>query len=259
MSICGRKTTHAADDTIDNHGAQGTVRHAAAHQLTKPFNTSLYPVHRILPEREGRLKHDEQDKEENGESEVAVRQDTVDEVRHTVGILLHSLVVLSFCQRTVYEAVFRVHDGRLGVFLHLFLHTLGSHFLSLEYLVGIWQLTHIVLDGTIVFQELDSQITGRIQGSHLLMFLQVLLDMCNARLYLMAMRDMDMAHCLALVLIYVDDLTEQFLHSPARLEGGGHEGHTEQRAQRLDMYRVAATLKLVIHVQRTDHAHVHID
>ena len=177
---------------------------------------------------------------------------------HAIGVLLRSLTKLRLCQRAMDKTIFRVHDSRLRVLLDLLLHTFRRHHLRLDNLISIRQLFNITLHRGVVLQQLNGKITRGIQGAYLFVLLQMLLDMHDTRLQLMTMRDMDMTCQRTIVLIDADDLMEQFLDSPARLERGGNKGNTEQGAQCLDMYEVTSALKLVIHIQGTYHTHIHI-
>ena len=87
---------------------------------------------------------------------------------------------------------------------------------------------------------------------------QVFLDMGDTVFYLVTIVDVEVTGGLVGVLIDLDDCLEQFLDTHAALKRRGDHRHTEQGAEGGDIYPVATTLKLVIHVQGTDHADVHI-
>ena len=59
--------------------------------------------------------------------------------------------------------------------------------------------------------------------------------------------------------IQVDDDVEERIHSLSRLEHGGHHRHTKQLAELLVVDGIAPFLKFVVHIQRTNHARVHVD
>ena len=89
--------------------------------------------------------------------------------------------------------------------------------------------------------------------------LQELLYLADAVLNLVTIVDMDVARGTLRVLIHLDDGLEQLLHAHARLERRGHHRHAEERGKRLQVYLVAPALELVVHIQGTDHAHIHVD
>ena len=147
--------------TVHQHVLQRTVRHRAADKVAQPPHTCVYPVHGILSEDEGCLEHEEEDEEEDGESQVFVRQDVVYDVSGLVGILLVAGLEMCFRQRSVDESVLGIHDSRLGVAVGFFKDT-GSSLVALDEdglatLSGL--LAHETLDICVVFQQFQRHIT----------------------------------------------------------------------------------------------------
>ena len=251
---------HSADDAVYQHRAQRTVGHVAAHPFAQLFYPHLYPVHRVLSQHEGRLEHQEQDGEEDGESQPAVRQHAVYHMRHPVGVALMACRIVSLRQRTVYESVFRIHDSRFRVGIRLFIHTGGG-------LVALYQnhlaalaglLADEVLNVRIMLQQLQRHIACRVAGMNRGVRLQVLLDVAYAVFYLVTIVDVQVSRRLAGAFIHLYHRLEQPLHTHSALERRGHHRRTEQRLQHLQVQLVASFLKLIIHVQRTHYRQVHV-
>ena len=74
----------------------------------------------------------------------------------------------------------------------------------------------------------------------------------------MTVVDVQVTGLVARTLVHLDDGAEEVLHASSALERCGHERHAEERAQRGQVDAVAALLKLVVHVQRADHRHIHV-
>lgn len=74
-------------------------------------------------------------------------------------------------------------------------------------------MSQIVEHLTVMFQELQRQISGRVVLGDMFVCLEVFLDMCDTVFYLMAIVDMQVTCSLACSLIYLDDSLEEFLYS----------------------------------------------
>ena len=59
--------------------------------------------------------------------------------------------------------------------------------------------------------------------------------------------------------VKVDDDVEEGLDAPSRLEDGGYHWYAEQLTELLIVDGIASLLKLVVHIQRANHARVHVD
>ena len=192
-------------------------------------------------------------------------EDAVDDVGGAIGVFLRACLVSGLLQRTVDEAVLGVHDGRLRVAARLLLHAGIGHVAGQQQLLALGRLVllghvlaHVLQHMTVVLQQFDGQIARRIALADMLVGLQVLLNVADALLYLVAVVDVQMARGPLLALVDLDDSPEEILDAQARLERGGTHGHAEERRQRGDVHRVAAALKLVVHVQGTHRAQVHV-
>ena len=119
-------------------------------------------------------------------------------------------------------------------------------------------MPQIVEHLTVMFQKLQRQISGRIVLGDMFISLEVFLDMCDTVFYFMAIVDMQVTCSLACTLIYLNDSLEELLYSITILKLCGYHRHTKQLAQCLDVNIVASSLKLIIHVQGTNHTYVHI-
>ena len=120
-------------------------------------------------------------------------------------------------------------------------------------------LAHVLGDVGVVLKQLDGQVARRVALADVLVGLQEFLYLADTVLNLVAVVDMDVARGALRVLIYLDDGLEQLLDAHARLERRGHHRHAEERGERLQVDRVAAPLKLVVHIEGADHADVHVD
>ena len=89
--------------------------------------------------------------------------------------------------------------------------------------------------------------------------LQELLYVSDAILYLVSIVDMQVTSLTAAAFIDLNDGAEEFLHAGTVLKRSGHHGHTEQRAERLQVDMVATAFEFVIHIQGTHKSDVHID
>ena len=189
-------------------------------------------------------------------------------MRPPVGVFLRAGQEARLGQCTVDEAVFGIHDSRLRVGVRLFEDTCRSfvagsknpcHITFLvprtSYLAPRYQLFH----RRVVFQQLDGQIAGGVALVDVVISFEVLLDMAHTVFYLVTVVDMDMSRGAAGTLVHLDDMAEQLFHALARLERRGHHRHAEQGTQRREVHMVAATFKLVVHIQGAHHLDVHVD
>ena len=186
-------------------------------------------------------------------------------MRRTIGVLLRACLVARLRQRTVDEAVLGIHDGRFRVVARFLLHTCRSLVAGVRQIVEILHallsghvLAQIVEHLTVVLQQLQRQVSGGVVLRDMFVGLQVFLDVGDTVLYLVTIVDVQVSRLFARAFIHLDHCLEEFLHALAALERGGNHRHTEQSAQHLQVKMVAATLELVIHVQRADHTDVHV-
>ncbi len=186
-------------------------------------------------------------------------------MRHPIGVLLRACLEVRLLQRTVDEAVLRVHDGRLRVVARLLLHAGRGLVAGIHQLVEVIHavlashvLAQVVEHLGVVLQQLQREVSGRVVLADVLVGLQVFLDMADAAFYLVAVVDMQVAELLVGTLVHLDDGAEQFLHARTVLKRGGYHRGAEERAQRVGVHMVAAPLKLVVHVQRAHHPYVHV-
>ena len=184
---------------------------------------------------------------------------------HAIGIFLRTRLVAGLLQGTVDEAVFGIHDGRLRVVARLLLDTGRSTVASrrqvAEHLHALFAghvLAQIVEHLTVVLQQFQRQVARGIVLTDVLIGLQILLYLADATLNLMTVVDMDMTGLLARILIHLNDHAEQVFDAHAALERCRHHRHTEKGAECRQVYLIATTLKLVVHIQCTDHAQVHV-
>ena len=189
-----------------------------------------------------------------------MRQDIVNEVGGSVGVLLRTRPEAGFRQRTIDKTVLRVHDGRLRVIARFLLHTYGGTVAGsrqvlevLHTLFASHVLAQIVQHLTVVLQQLDTQVAGGVMAGDMLVGLQKLLYLTDAAFYLVTVVDVQVAEVLAGSLVHLDDRTEQLLHAHAALERRGHHRHAKEAAQPVKVYAVTTSFELIVHVQRTHH------
>ena len=75
----------------------------------------------------------------------------------------------------------------------------------------------------------------------------------------MAVVDVQMARELTGALINLNHCTEQFLYAHTIFKRSWYHWCTKQSTQCVNIHMVATTLKLVIHIECTHHAYVHIN
>ena len=189
---------HTANDAVDQHRAQRSLSHRRTYPVAQPPHACIYPVHRILTKGKRGLEHHKQYQEENGKTDVFVRQHIVYHVRIAVDVLFRTRPVAGLGQRTVDKAILGIHDGRLRVATGFFQHTVGGVIAHSQQLFAILRtvliskmLTHVLRDIGVILQQLDSQIARRITLAYMLVSLQELLYVADAVLYLMTVVDVD--------------------------------------------------------------------
>ena len=77
---------------------------------------------------------------------------------------------------------------------------------------------------------------------------QEFLDTTDTIFNLMSVVDMQVTRELAGTLIYLNHCLEEFLNASAVLKRSRNHGNTKQCAECVDVYLIATTLKLIIHV-----------
>ena len=256
---------YTAYDTIYQHGLERTIGHRRTYLIAYPRYKFLNPVHGILAQRKGGFEHDVEHEEENGESEVFMREDAVDQMGGTIGVFFGARLVFSFFQRTMNKAVLGVHDSRLGIVARFFFYTgrslvarMGELVEVLHALFASHVMTQIIEHLTIVLEQLQCQEAGRVVLGNMFVGLQIFLDMTDTVFYFVAIVDMQVARGLAGTFVHLNNGTEKFLHAIAILKRRGYHRHTKQGAEGFDIHLVATTLKLVVHIQSAHHADVHI-
>ena len=256
---------HTAYDTVDEHRLQRTFGHRPANKVPQPVDTFFYPVHGVLSQYEGGLKHQEEQQEEDGESQILVREHTVYQVGRLVGVFLRASLELRLLQRTVDEAVLAIHDGRFRVGVRFLHHTGRGLVAGVGQLVEVVQallaghvLPQVVEHLAVVLQQFQGQESGRVVLGDVLVGLQVFLYVTDALLNLVTVVDVQVSRLAAGALIHLDDGFEEFFHTHAALERGGNHRDSEECRQRLYVHRVASSLKLVEHIEGAYHLYVHV-
>ena len=112
---------------------------------------------------------------------------------------------------------------------------------------------------TVVLQQFQRQVTRRMVRGDVLVGLQVLLYFTDTVLNLMTIVNVDMASVGIGILIDLDDHAKEILDTHAALERRGHHRHTKEGAQCRQVYLVATTFKLVVHIQGAHQTEVHVD
>ena len=220
---------HAAYDAVDEHGLQRPVAHVTGNEIAQPFEAPLYPVHRVLAEGKRYLEHQEQQGKEDGESQPAVGDDAVEPMGGLVGVALLAYHVAGLVECAAHKAILGIHNRRLGIVARLLLYTAGRQHAGLTDLCRLGQVVHHTPRLAVVLQQFDSQPARRISQSQQIVAFQEFLYVGYTFFYLVTMVDMDVSVVVVVALLTledVDDLAQQVLHSPARLERRGHHGHT---------------------------------
>ena len=194
-----------------------------------------------------------------------MRQHTVDHVCGAVGVFLRTRLEARLLQRAVDKTVLCIHDGRFGVVASLFFYARRGTVAGMRQFVEVVHalfarhvLAQIVKYLTVVLQQFQGEVSGRVVLGDMLVGLQVFLDMGDTILYLMSVIDMQVARPFVGALIHLDDGAEQVLHAFTAFERGGNHRDAEQIAERVEVHLVAAALKLVVHVQCAHHTDIHI-
>ena len=112
---------------------------------------------------------------------------------------------------------------------------------------------------SVALKELDGEVAGRILMAYLSVFLYHLLNAVNALLELYTMVDMNVARHLRLVFVDINDLLKEGSNALTTTRHGGHHRRSEKYAQLVVIEAVAILSHLVIHIERHDHAQVHIN
>ena len=194
-----------------------------------------------------------------------MREQTINAMGSLIGIFLGTCLELRLFQGTIDKTIFGIHDGRLRVVARLFLHTrrglialIGEFMEIVESLFASHMFTQIIEHLTIMFQEFQRQISGRVVLGDMLIGLQVFLDVRDTILNLVSVVNMQVARELTGSLVYLNHRTKQFFDTHAILEGCGYHRCTKQGAEGIEIDMIATTLKLIVHIQGTHHADVHI-
>ena len=178
-----------------------------------------------------------------------------------VGVGVVPSGVARLLQRAVDKTVLGIHDGSLAVIAGLLFHTCGSLVSVAQYLCRIGERADVVFGIGIAFEQFDGQIACGVAVSQILGLLQMILYLVYAVLYLVSVVDVQMTvvRIIALgTLVHGDDSAEEFVHTPAVGEDCRHHRCAEEPAQRVAVYVVAPLLCLVVHVEGTDHADMHV-
>jgi hypothetical protein len=119
-------------------------------------------------------------------------------------------------------------------------------------------LAQVVEHLTIVLKELKREVAGRVVLGDMLVGLKVLLDVRDTVFNFVAVVDMQVARELAGALVNLNYGAEELLYTHTVFERCWYHRCTKQCAEGVDVYMIATALKLVVHVERAHHAHVHI-
>ena len=249
---------HAAQYAVDCQVLQRPVGHCRGECRGQYADKLLYHHHGIFARSECDVEHHEDDEEEDGEADIPVCDDMVDEMRHLVSVFLRPYAVFRLLQRAVDEAVFRVHDGSLGVAFQ-FAFNDGGGFLACGGDVGCRRQRLCESRGCgVALKKFYGEVARRVAASHALFGAQFHAQGVDALLYVCAVVDVYVP-LLYFPLVDGDDGPEEVLHAASRLEDGGHHGHGEQFPQTHMVDVVPAPLCLVEHVECAHHAQVHVD
>ena len=213
-----------------------------------------------MAQHESRLEHQEQDGEKDGETQVFVRQDIVNQMRCAVGVLLMTCLILCLGECTVDETILGIHDSCFGICIVFLINTSCSLVTLHKNLTALVAcvLTQKLLNVSIVLQQFQCHIARGITGMNGCIGFQELLDMPNAVLYLMSIVDMDVARRRIGTLIHLNHGAEQLFNTHTVLKRRGNQWCTQQCGEHFEIHLVTALLKFVIHIQGAHYRQVHI-
>ena len=225
--------TDTAYHAIYQHSLQRTIGHGSRNNLAQPGDTRLYPVHGILPYIECHAEHHKKKEQEDGKTEIAVRDEAIYHVGCAIGILVMARLITRLFQGTMDKTIFGIHDSRFTVFPSFLLHALLRLVTMGDNLLGIGESGNISFHILIMLQKLDGQITGRIPLTQIVLLFQVLLHLLDAMLQLVPVVDMYVAIVALAVLlpfIHVYHHLEELFNASSVSEHRRHHRHTEQLA-----------------------------
>ena len=195
------------------------------------------------------------------------------------------VAMVTFGQRAAHEGVLGIRDGALyvlGLVLdaqvrRLLLHhppaaaalvLPGNLIAHLEHAAVGVVLAYVVLQLRIVFQQLDREETcGKIVRETVLVEFGAQGADMAFQFRAVVHVDVTVQRCTVVfvrrqpVFTFKDlnDRVEEAVDAVAVTTGGGHDRHTQKRAQLADIQIVATLLQFIVHIQRHHHRDIHID
>ena len=248
------------DEAVYHQVFQPAVRHDGAHALAQFAHQPVYPVHRVLPQGEGRLENHVQEQDEDGEGQPAVRYQRIDLVGPGTARPLRDVRLVHLGQGTLHKGIFCIDDGALGPHAQqllqalLLLETGGDQFIATGPLLQ--DPVHLF----VVLQEFDGQPAGGVVRRDVAVPPKQVLQAVDALFQFHPVVDVDVARQARIVLFVYRDEGVQQVGDP--LAGAAHRGtdrHAQQPSELLQVQLVTFPGKLIEHIQRHDHPQVHVD
>ena len=159
--------------------------------LAKPSHTGINPVHRILAQHKGGLEHEKKYQEKDGEAYIFIGKHIIDEMRHTVCVFLVAFLKSGFTESTVNETVLGIHHSRFRVFVSVALYLLLRCVDGSFYFGSMLKSIHHTIHFTVVFQQFDGQIAGRVAVANLLVMLKHSFYQIYAGFHVLSVIDVD--------------------------------------------------------------------
>ena len=172
-----------------------------------------------------------------------------------------SFLIAHLFQGTMDEAVLRIHDSRLTVFLRLFLDDGCCLIASLQDLLLLGHVGNDTLNVLVHLQQLNGKITGGEAQTDIVVALQVFLNGFYTLFYIGTVIDMQVTNPVLteLAFIHLDNGLEQLINTSTALEHGRHHGESQQLSQLVRIQLVASVFHLIKHIQCPNNAQVHVD
>ena len=84
---------YTGNDAVNQHILERTVGYRGADGVAQPAEKGVDPVHRVLSEGEGDLKHQEEQEDKDGEPQPFVRDNSVYQMGGPIGVGLVAFLV----------------------------------------------------------------------------------------------------------------------------------------------------------------------
>ena len=249
---------HSSDHPVDQKIVHHPIRQQSRESAPQPVDPRLDPAHGVLTKRKSGMKHAEQDQHKNQESEVLMGQHPVNFLCPRQRTVLRSLFIGLF-EGTGNKCIPGIRNERLCILPEQAIQAV--HFIrdNRSYVLKTRQLSEDMHAVIVTLQRPHCVIPEVLTRKLLLVLFQLLFDPADRLLQLLAVVDMCMPDHRFAVLIHLYNAVEQAVDPFAPPADGGHDRDPDQVPQLCNIQLVATRLQVVVHIQRDDHLHPHID